>query len=59
MDFREFLKNNIVCLDGAMGTMLQANGLTAGQLPERWNISHPDVVTAIHKSYYDAGSNVV
>lgn len=59
MDFREFLKNNIVCLDGAMGTMLQANGLAAGQLPERWNISHPDVVTAIHKSYYDAGSNVV
>ena len=59
MNFREFLKNNIVCLDGGMGTLLQAKGLSAGELPERWNISHPDVIRGIHKDYFDAGSNVV
>lgn len=59
MTFREFLKNNIVYLDGGMGTLLQAQGLKPGEHPERWNISHPDVITQIHKDYYDAGSNVV
>ena len=59
MQFSEFLKHNIVCLDGGMGTLLQAQGLLPGEHPERWNLSHPEVVTAIHKAYYDAGSNVV
>ena len=59
MNFREFLKSNIVYLDGAMGTMLQDAGLKAGQYPERWNLLHPDIVQNIHKSYFDAGCNVV
>lgn len=59
MNFREFLKNNIVYLDGGMGTLLQASGLKPGEHPERWNITHPDVITKIHKDYFDAGSNVV
>ena len=42
-----------------MGTLLQEKGLKAGELPETWNISHPDIVTGIHKAYFDAGSNVV
>lgn len=59
MNFREYLKNNIVYLDGGMGTLLQAQGLRPGEHPERWNLSHSDVITSIHKSYFDAGSNVV
>ena len=59
MNFFEFLNNNIVCLDGGMGTLLQARGLKAGDYPERWNVTHPDVIVDIHKEYYDAGSNVV
>ncbi len=59
MRFSEFLEQNIVRLDGGMGTLLQAQGLQPGEHPERWNLSHPEVVTAIHKAYYDAGSNVV
>ncbi len=59
MDFREFLKNNVVILDGGMGTLLQSKGLGAGESPERWNLTHPEVIADIHKSYYDAGSNVV
>ncbi len=59
MRFREYLKKNIVYLDGGMGTLLQANGLKPGEHPEHWNLSHPEVITKIHKAYYDAGSNVV
>lgn len=59
MSFKEFLKENLVLLDGGMGTLLQAKGLKAGEHPEKWNISHPEVITEIHKSYFDAGSNVV
>ncbi len=59
MSFREFLKENIVFLDGGMGTLLQANGLKPGEHPEKWNIEHPQAIVDIHKAYYDAGSNVV
>ena len=59
MTFLEFLHNNIVYLDGGMGTLLQERGLIPGELPERWNITHPDIITDIHKAYFDAGSNVV
>ena len=59
MNFKEYLENNIVYLDGGMGTLLQAEGLKPGEYPERWNITHPDVITGIHKDYFDAGSNVV
>ena len=59
MNFREFLKENIVCLDGGMGTLLQEKGLLPGESPERWNLSHPEVIREIHQGYFDAGSNVV
>ena len=59
MNFSEFLNNNVVYLDGGMGTLLQERGLLPGEYPERWNITHPDVIREIHKSYFDVGSNVV
>ncbi len=59
MNIKEFLKNNILYLDGGMGTLLQKEGLSPGELPERWNISHSDIITKIHRDYFDAGSNVV
>ena len=59
MKFLEYLKNNIVYLDGGMGTLLQAKGLQPGELPERWNITHPEIIRDIHRQYYDAGSNIV
>ncbi|MBR2406324.1 MAG: homocysteine S-methyltransferase family protein [Clostridia bacterium] len=59
MKFLEFLQSNIVILDGALGTLLQARGLQPGEYPERWNLSHPEVLVDIHRQYYDAGSNVV
>jgi len=59
MNVLDFIQKNIAYLDGAMGSLLQQQGLGPGELPERWNISHPDVITAIHKAYFDAGSNIV
>lgn len=59
MKIKEYLKENLLFLDGGMGTLLQERGLAAGELPERWNKTHPEVITAIHKAYFDAGSNVV
>ena len=59
MKITEYIKNNTVILDGGMGTLLQASGLKAGELPEKWNITHPEVVRGIHRGYLDAGSNVI
>ena len=59
MKITEFIKNNVVILDGGMGTLLQVEGLAVGEKPEVWNITHPDVVRDIHKAYLDAGSNII
>ena len=59
MKITEYLKENILYLDGGMGTLLQKQGLLPGELPERWNITHPDIIKSIHRDYFDAGSNVV
>lgn len=59
MNFKEYLKSNIVYLDGGMGTLLQERGLMPGEHPEKWNVSHPEVIRDIHASYLNAGSNVI
>ncbi len=59
MNIKDYLKNNFIYLDGGMGTLLQKEGLLPGEMPERWNISHPEIITKIHRDYFDAGSNVV
>lgn len=59
MSLRDDIKNTRLYLDGSMGTLLQSRGLGAGELPELWNIAHAEVITDIHKSYFDAGSNIV
>jgi 5-methyltetrahydrofolate--homocysteine methyltransferase len=48
-----------VLADGAMGTMLFSAGLQFGDPPETWNLSHPDIVRRIHRSYLDAGSRIL
>ena len=50
---------NITILDGAMGTMLQKQGLKLGQKPELVCLEHPEAVTAIHRQYAQAGSNIL
>lgn len=58
MKITEKLKNERIFLDGGMGTMLQERGLAAGEPPEIWNITHPDVIFAIHEEYFKAGCDI-
>ena len=59
MNILDYAKNNIIYLDGGMGTLLQERGLAAGELPELWNLTHSEIIQDIHRSYFEAGSNVV
>jgi 5-methyltetrahydrofolate--homocysteine methyltransferase len=59
MEFREALNNGFIVFDGAMGTMIQRRGLKPGQLPETFNILHPEVIEGIHREYIKAGADVV
>lgn len=59
MGFRERFGKEMLLFDGAMGTQLQARGLTAGELPEIWNVTHPEVIREIHKAYVDAGCDIL
>lgn len=56
---REFWKRSLTVLDGAMGTMLQKQDLPAGTRPELLGLTHPEVLTAIHRAYVEGGSRVV
>lgn len=49
----------ILVSDGAWGTFLQQKGMKPGECPEEWNITHPDEVLDIAKSYIDAGSDMI
>ena len=49
----------IILLDGGMGTMLQAAGLPLGELPELWNVTQPETVSAVQRRYAGAGSKVL
>lgn len=56
---REKMKEGFVFFDGGCGTLLQAAGLKAGELPEIWNITHADEIRKIHYDYLMAGSNIL
>ncbi len=59
MNFREQLGRQILFFDGGMGTLLQERRLLAGEVPETWNILHPEIIRQIHKEYLLAGSNII
>ena len=59
MSIIDRMKNEILLFDGGLGTQLQERGLRAGELPEIWNITHPDVICDIHMSYLEAGSDII
>lgn len=48
-----------VVTDGAWGTELQARGLAAGECPDLWNLSHPELVEEVARGYVEAGSRVI
>ena len=56
---KDRLGKELLFFDGGMGTLLQERGLGPGELPETWNLIHPDVIRDIHRSYIEAGSDIV
>ena len=60
MQIREvFDRKRFVFLDGGMGTQLQARGLQPEQKPELAALEMPDVLTAIHTDYANAGADIL
>jgi 5-methyltetrahydrofolate--homocysteine methyltransferase len=57
--FQWLQDGRVVVFDGAMGTMLQASGLTDGGAPELWNVTAGEKVKSIYRGYAQAGSNVI
>ena len=56
---RTHLGKDLLYFDGGMGTLLQSRGLSPGELPETWNITHPDEIINIHRRYFEAGCDIV
>jgi len=55
----ELIAEGPVLTDGAWGTELQARGIKPGEMPDLWNLSHPDRVEEVARAYVDAGSRIV
>jgi methionine synthase I (cobalamin-dependent) len=56
---REWLADGLLITDGAWGTQLQARGLPPGKTPDIWNLTHPEEVEAVARSYAEAGSQII
>lgn len=59
MTFAELLQKDFVFFDGGMGTMLQANGMQAGERPELLNLHNPALVEKVQRAYVEAGSDII
>ena len=59
MNILEEMKARRLFCDGGMGSLLQAQGLKAGELPELWNLTHPEVIKEIHREYLKAGADIM
>ena len=55
----EKLGKETVLFDGGMGTQLQARGLKGGELPEMWNLEHPEIVEELQRAYVEAGCDIL
>ncbi len=59
MKFLEALNKQTIFFDGAMGTQLMEQGLQLGDIPETWNILHPEKILRVHENYLAAGAHVI
>lgn len=44
--------------DGGTGSILQEKGLQPGELPETWNLLHPERILDLHRGYLEAGADI-
>ena len=59
MNIREKLGRERLFFDGGTGTLLQAQGLKGGELPETWNLLYPERIAALHRAYLEAGADII
>lgn len=59
MGFKERLTKEWLFWDGGTGSVLQSWGLQAGELPETWNINHPEKIIELNKGYLEAGCDII
>ena len=59
MGFKERLTKEWLFWDGGTGSVLQSWGLQAGELPETWNINHPEKIVELNKGYLEAGCDII
>jgi len=57
--FEEYLKNNLVLLDGAMGSLIYEKGVFIDKCYDELNLSRPELIGSIHEEYVAAGSTVI
>lgn len=72
-DIREIIKNRILVLDGAMGTMIQRHDLGEDDFRKGWfeghdqslkgnndllSLTRPDIIKEIHREYFEAGADI-
>ena len=55
----EKINSEYTFFEGGCGTILQSKGLQPGELPETWNILHPEIITAMHLDYILSGVNIL
>jgi 5-methyltetrahydrofolate--homocysteine methyltransferase len=56
---RKRFDDEVLLLDGGLGSQLLALGLEQGEAPEHWNLEHPDRIMQVIRSYVEAGSDIV
>lgn len=59
MNIMQKLGREWLFFDGGTGTILQSRGLAAGELPETWNLTHPEEIVSLHCSYLQAGCDII
>ncbi len=59
MEFRDFMKNDIVLFDGAMGTQIQQLKIPAYYSPDEYSVRMPEQVEKIHLDYLLSGADVI
>ena len=57
--FEEYLKENLVLLDGAMGSLIYEKGVFIDKCYDELNLSRPDLIRSIHEEYIRAGAKVI
>ena len=53
------MKKHRLFFDGGTGSILQAKGLAPGELPETWNLLHPEILIQLHRDYLEAGADII